>query len=229
MTLRLDWATHEAAVFACQNWHYSKTIPVPPLVKIGVWEDDAFIGVVLFSRGASPYLLKPYGLKTTEGCELTRVALRAHRAPVTRILSVAFKLLRKQCPGLRLIVSFADPYAGHHGGIYQGGNWIYCGSSGDKIEYVDRNGRRWHDRQVSETGMRKNFGVLRKCPKPSECTKLYLPGKHRYLMPLDAEMRAQVESLRQPFPRRKQSVDAPSFQEGERGSIPTPALLDSTT
>ena len=73
--LKIDWATHEAAKYACENWHYSKSIPVPPLVKIGVWENSKFIGVLIFSRGASSNLLKPYGLDQTEGCELTRVSL----------------------------------------------------------------------------------------------------------------------------------------------------------
>ena len=51
--LRIDWATEEAARFACEHWHYSKSIPMPPMVRIGVWEARRFIGVVLFSRGAS--------------------------------------------------------------------------------------------------------------------------------------------------------------------------------
>lgn len=71
-SLKIDWATHEAAKFACEKWHYSETMPVPPIVKIGVWENSKFIGVILFSRGASPDLLKPYGLTQYQGCELTR-------------------------------------------------------------------------------------------------------------------------------------------------------------
>ena len=50
--LKLDWCSHEAARWAVEHWHYSKSMPTPPVVKIGVWEDERFIGVVLFSRGA---------------------------------------------------------------------------------------------------------------------------------------------------------------------------------
>jgi hypothetical protein len=87
--LKIDWATHEAAKFACEKWHYSKSVPVPPLVKIGAWEDGKFIGVVIFSRGASSNLMSPYGLGQDEGCELTRIALTNHKTEVSRIVKLA--------------------------------------------------------------------------------------------------------------------------------------------
>lgn len=53
--LIVDWSTHKSVKYACENWHYSKSVPVPPLVKIGAWEDSQFIGVIVFSRGATIY------------------------------------------------------------------------------------------------------------------------------------------------------------------------------
>lgn len=47
--LRIDWATHEAARYACENWHYSGTVPVGKLAKVGAWERGEFVGVVLFA------------------------------------------------------------------------------------------------------------------------------------------------------------------------------------
>lgn len=200
--LSVDWCSHEAVSFACKNWHYSKSTPVPPLIKIGAWENDVFIGCVIFSRGASSNLLKPYGLETTEGCELTRVALGKHKTSVTKILSVAIKMLKKKEPNLRLIVSFADPQYGHHGGIYQGGNWIYCGDTANGKEFWYK-GKRLHSRQVSEKGWNIQQGVKRKTVKPSECEIIETKGKHRYLMPLDKKMRKQIECLRKPYPKKQ--------------------------
>lgn len=224
--LKIDWATHEAAKFACLNWHYSKSTPVPPLVKVGVWEDSKFIGVVIFSRGASSNLLKPYNLNTEQGCELTRVALSVHKAPVSRILSLAFKFLKKNSPGLRLIVSFADPNEGHHGGIYQATNWIYSGITAPTTKYVDKHGREWHSRQVSEKGYNVQQGNIRKTVKPSECTKIAQEGKHRYLLALDESMRAQISALSKPYPKRagSKAIVAPTDQVGEGGVTPTSAL-----
>lgn len=111
--------SYKAAKYAVEHWHYSQSLPVPPRTMFGVWEHGKFIGTVIFSRGASPELGRQYGLKQVEVCELTRVALNDHDAPVTQIVAAAIRALREHSPGLRLIVSFADPHYGHHGGIYQ--------------------------------------------------------------------------------------------------------------
>lgn len=176
----------------------------PPLVKIGAWENLKFIGTVIFSRGASSNLSSPYRLTQDQCCELTRVALSKHKTPVSKILSIAIKFLKKNSPDLKLIVSFADPNEGHHGGIYQATNWIYTGKSAKSYKYIDKNGREWHSRQVSEKGYNIQQGRRRKTVKPSECKKIMCEGKHRYLFPLDNEMRIQIEELRKPYPKREE-------------------------
>jgi hypothetical protein len=211
--LRVDWATHAAARYACENWHYSKSVPVPPLVKVGVWEADKYIGVILFSRGANNNMLKPFGLSVTEGCELTRVALSGHCAPVSRIIKIALKFLRDNSPGLRLIVSFADPSHGHHGGIYQAGGWIYTGRQQDSVEWLAPDGKVWHGRMVKAKGWTTCHGVRRKTWRPDQCTKVIKPGKHRYLMPLDPEMLAKILPLAQPYPKRPKQATPGSTSE----------------
>lgn len=178
-----------------------------PLTKIGVWEDGVFIGCVIFGRGASDALLKPYGLSVTEGCELVRVALTRHRTPVSRIVSLSILLLKRFSPGLRLVVSFADPLHGHVGGIYQAGNWIYSGETSSDCFYIDKRGRKWHSRNVSVSGVKLNFGRPTRCPKPSECKRVETPGKYRYLMPLDVDMRARLLHLIKPYPKRGRGAE----------------------
>lgn len=203
--LKIDWATHEAAKYACENWHYSKSVPVPPLVKIGAWENGKYIGCVIFSRGASSNLLNPYNLKQDQGCELTRIALNKHQNPVSKILKFALIFLKKNSPDLRLVVSFADPQYGHHGGVYQAGNWIYCGDTAPGVEYW-HNKKRLHSRQVSEKGFNIQQGQIRKTVKPSECTIIKTKGKHRYLMPLDKDMNAKIAPLAKPYPKREKQA-----------------------
>lgn len=222
--LKIGWATHEASKYAVEKWHYSKTLPVPPIVKVGVWENDIFIGVVLFSRGASPDLLKPYGLSQLDGCELTRIALNKHFTPVSKIMTIAIKFLKKHCPDLKLIVSFADQSKGHHGGVYQATNWIYTGQSSPSIEYWKDN-KRWHPRQLSEKGYTIQFGAKRSCPKPSECKKIKVPGKHRYLMPLNEEIKNKILHLSKTYPKRvKHESNASDYQSEESGAVPTNTL-----
>jgi hypothetical protein len=218
--LRIDWATHEAAKYACENWHYSRTLPVGKMVKVGVWESGRFLGVVIFCWGMNRNLVSPYGLQITEGCELVRVALTKHTNHVTRIIRISIAFLKKQSPGLRLIVSFADSVAGHHGGIYQGGNWIYAGLSSAGFEWR-LNGKRLNKRAY--TG--ENFGSKR-LEVPRGAVKVRISGKHRYLMPLDEEIRKRIEPLRKSYPKRVRSVDSDTstVQVEEGGANPTRTL-----
>lgn len=192
--LLVAFCSHEAARTACTRWHYSKSLPAGKTVRIGVWEDGRFIGVALFGWGANRNIGAPYGLDQTEVCELTRVALRAHRAPVTQIVAEALRLIRQQSPGLRLVVSFADPTQGHHGGIYQAGNWIYAGTSGTGRAWRHKaSGRVVHNRTATQDG--RDPRVLHE--------QITTPGKHRYLMPMDRAMRRKVEPLRRVPPAAK--------------------------
>jgi hypothetical protein len=219
--LRIDWATHEAAKYAVETWHYSRVLPVPPLVKVGVWERNVFIGVVIFSRGATPSLVKPFGLQQTEGCELTRIAMTKHNAPVSRVVKLAIQFLKRNSPELRLIVSFADPSEGHHGGVYQAGNWIYSGQSAKSVEYIGPDGKRWHARMVKKQGWTTVQGKRRKTLTPDQCTPVEKPGKHRYLMPLDADMRARIMPLAKPYPKRaKQAMTDVQSEQRQGGTDP---------
>ena len=142
----------------------------------------------------------PYDLTTFQVCELVRVALNNnHKSAVTRIISVAIRMLKKECPGLRLVVSFADPCQGHHGGIYQGGNWIYTGDSSPSYMWRLPDGSLAHDRRFSGSG----WNAPKTPPKGS--IKIKVPGKHRYLMPLDEEMRKRILPLSKPYPKRVSS------------------------
>jgi len=224
--LRLNWCTHEAAKYAVENWHYSKSLPPPPHNLVGAWENGKYIGAIIFARGATGELLSPYGLTKTEGCELVRVALAEHITPVSRIVSIAIRFLKSRCPGLKLIVSFADPHQGHHGGIYQAGNWVYAGQSAPSSMYRDKCGKLWHERMISKTGKKKVFGKYRQVLRPTDCERIRMPGKHRYLMPLDDEIRQRIEPLRKPYPKRVRSEDSGTAgnQPVGGGAIPTRTL-----
>ena len=212
--LKIDWATHEAAKYAVENWHYSQCLPAGKLVKVGAWENKKFIGVVIFGCGANNNLSKAFKLTQQECCELVRIALTKHIAPVSQVAAFAIRFLKVQSPKLKLIVSYADPEQGHHGGIYQAGNWIYDGEQSSQTEYF-LNGKQTHGRSVIAS--RGTVKGLR---------KIKVRGKHRYLMPLDNEMRKQIIPLAKPYPKRASSetIDTPGIHPGKGGETPTDAL-----
>jgi len=203
--LKIDWASHAAAKYACLNWHYSKCLPVGKLVKVGAWEGGKFIGVVIFGRGATYRLLEKYELSQDQGCELVRIALTKHTVTVTKIMALAIKFLTKSCPELKMVVSFADPAQGHHGGIYQGGNWIYTGLSdqGGSLEYF------YKDKWTHARSMKEAWGSVGKDIAQQKNTLTRKPSrKHRYLMPLDKEISAKIVPLAKPYPKRVKEQDS---------------------
>lgn len=193
--LKVEWCTYAAAKHAVLNWHYSRRMPVGKLVMVGAWESGRFVGVVIFGLGAAAKLGKPYGVSRFEVCELVRVALREHKAPVSQIVAHALRFLKCKCPKIRVVVSFADPARGHHGGIYQAGNWIYLGKTSPDVAY--RIGSRIvHNRNFSGG----QFGrPKRKLPR--NAIKVRTIGKHRYAFGLDHEMRELLRTMAQLFPK----------------------------
>ena len=199
--IKVDWATNEAAKYACENWHYSKCLPIGKLVKVGVWEHGKFIGVVIFSRGTARHLVTRFGLKMEEGCELTRVAMTRHRVQVSRVMRIALLFLKAKCPTIKLVVSFASEAEGHHGGIYQAGNWIYEGRSATSQDYY-YNGRKVPSRTVNEVASKANLKVG-DLLKTGAVRKASAKGKHRYLMPLDKELMTKLQLTGQKYPKRE--------------------------
>ena len=227
--LKIDYATHKAAKFACENWHYSKTIPVPPLVKFSVYENNKFIGCIIFSRGASSNISKPFGLEQIEVCELTRVALKKHESNVSKMVSIAIKMLRKQNPKIKIIVSYADPNNGHNGSIYQALNFIYIGETAKTNKYYDKTGKMWHSRQVSEKGYNIQYGERVKALKPSELLKCKEKGKYKYVYPLDSTMKEFCLKLSKPYPKKcvgGVESDTSGVHPEEGGALPTPTLIE---
>lgn len=194
---------YKAAKYAVEHWHYSKCLPRGKMVSLGVWENQIFIGCVIFSLGNNQYQGNFLGLKSIEICELARVALTKHQSSVSQIVSIALKKLKQENSGLRAVFSYADPMQGHTGGIYQAMNWVYIGTGGSKEAFITNSGKKVHSRLISPTGYKSHFGKMHKTYTPDEVTRVELEPKHKYLYPLDKAMRKQIEPLAKPYPKRE--------------------------
>tara|TARA_R110000803_G_scaffold26601_1_gene62774 strand:+ start:361 stop:1062 length:702 start_codon:yes stop_codon:yes gene_type:complete len=224
--LKLDWANYKAAEYSCKNWHYSKCLPIGKSVKVGVWENNKFIGVVLFSRGTAPTLGKKYGLVQTECVELTRIALTNHISPVSRIMAIALKFLQKSNKGIRLVVSFAAKSENHHGGIYQACNWIYTGETTANKDAIYK-GRRVPNRSLTPISQRYKCTVS-ELIKKGVFSDIRQIGKHRYLMPLDEEIKKRTIILSKPYPKRvkQATVNDQLTGRGGRTHPHAPNIMD---
>lgn len=208
--IKVAFATKKATKYACEHWHYSHKIPAGNLFSVGVWDDDHFLGVVIFSHGANPRIGIPYNLTQYQCVELTRVALRNHKGVfVSEIMAKAIKYLKKHNPKLILIVSYSDPVQGHKGGIYQATNWIYVGY-GQKSKTYIVNGRKLHNKTVSGFCVRhKELFEDFKGNQLEFLQKYYdknikavvTPGKHKYLFALNKKARRKLKSIALPYPK----------------------------
>lgn len=198
--LELRPASFKEAEYAAQTWHYSGTLAAPMRQALAVLEDGEWIGCIVFGCGATPNLGKPYGLEQNQICELTRVALRSHHTPVSRILSIALMLLHKQRPEIRLIVSFADSGQGHIGTIYQAGNWLYVGKRESHAYRV--NGKVYHPRTLHRLHGKGGQSVewLRANVDP-RAERIKVPVKYKYLYVFDPALRETLRAQRLPYPK----------------------------
>lgn len=199
--LRVLPCTYDAAKFAVTSWHYSERMPSGKLAKYGVWDSKRFWGVVIFGRGATPNIGKPFGLPQTECVELVRVALDVgHPFFTSQAVAAALKALAADSPGLRLVVSYADIAENHKGGIYQAGNWIYVGKgalrSGGQMKI---HGKTIHARSIVNKYGTSSVDWIREHVDPN--VELAPPSaKHKYVFPLDRAMRRQVNRMARPYP-----------------------------
>lgn len=225
--LKIDWATYEAAKYACLNWHYSRCMPRSKQAKMAVYENGTFIGCLIFGLGAGNLTNgKRFGLaECFDVAELMRVALNKHQSPTSKIVAIAIRMLRKQSPNLKMLISLSDPRQGHVGGIYQAGNWIYIGTTSKQIRYFDKEGKEHHPRHLHPSGFKNHWGKPVRCLKPNDLTKQEFPGKHIYLMPFNDEIREKIEPLSKPYPKRASEVVSDGPDQGYRGGAePTRTL-----
>lgn len=89
------------------------------------------------------------------------------------------------------LVSFADPNQGHHGGIYQAASWLYTGQSSETRVYRLADGR-----TVSRRSFHSGSTSLPPSVKP-----VSLPGKHRYVRPLNRHARRDLRQPVLPYPK----------------------------
>jgi len=223
--LKLAWCDAKAASYAAKHWHYTKTAPGQKSVSIGVWENGEFCGCLIYGWGANRHIGSPYGLENTQIAELVRVALRTgHKTPVSRILTIANKMIARRCPNLRLLLSYADTGQGHHGGIYQANGWLYLGHATPQSAVI-LHGKKIHKRNISAQYGHCSVKRLRQevDPKASWVAEAI---KYTYVLPLDQEIQKVVKPMSKPYPKRATSIgaDASTFQVEEGGSQPTVAL-----
>ena len=119
------------------------------------------------------------------------------------VISQTLKMLKKDSPQTKVVISYADPGANHKGIIYRASNWLYQGNDigmGDAYMYRYPNTDNWlSDRAIGEQlGTNGLQGVLSKVPDMEYRKKL---RKHRYIYFLcgKKEKKRLIKKLKHPL------------------------------
>ena len=78
------------------------------------------------------------------------------------------------------LVSYADPNAGHKGGVYKAASWIYHGKSEEVRTYIDAQGQSTSRRAFHSGGRSMTKAQI----EARGFTELRLPGKLRFVKPM---------------------------------------------
>jgi len=196
----LTIANYEAIKYACMNFHYAKRVP-NCLIAFNVYQDDEWCGVIAYGHGANPNIAEPYDKWTGQVLELLRVALNGKQKTTSECVALSLKALKRYCPLVDLVVSYADTDQGHMGVLYQATNWMYVGlmNEGARGGFTIH-GQFVHCRSVSSRGWKNSLEWLRLNVDPS-VTEFITEGKHKYLYPLNKKMRKRVRELAQEYPK----------------------------
>lgn len=194
--MRLEIASKKAIQYACNNFHYAKVKPVTSIAYSVFNNKNEWCGVITFGGGASANMGTPFGLKFGQYLELTRMALNGKQESTSKAMSIAIRLLKKSCPSVKLLISYADKGQNHYGTIYQATNWYFIGESDSSgIDYYYQ-GKWRHDRTLNDYG--REF--LSKLPKRKRS------GKYKYIFPIDKNLLSMCNKLARLYPKKQADI-----------------------
>lgn len=108
---------------------------------------------------------------------------------LTRAISAAVGIIRR-LENPDALVSYADPNAGHRGGVYRAASWIYHGQSEESRAYRGKNGE-IVSRRAFHSGKR---GMRKAEIEAMGFSELKLPGKERFVKPLSRRAKRVVDT-----------------------------------
>jgi hypothetical protein len=109
---------------------------------------------------------------------------------LTQAISAAVDVIRRlEKPDV--LVSYADPNAGHKGGVYRAASWIYHGRSEEARAYRDAQGQ-IIARRAFHSG---NHGMKKSDIESIGYVELKLPGKERFIKPLSRRAKRALGNL----------------------------------
>lgn len=110
---------------------------------------------------------------------------------LTEMIAKSILGLQAVEPDVEVLVSYADPNAGHEGYVYRAASWAYTGRSEDPRGYVDASGHFFPRRKFHSGGQ----GLKKAEIEARGFKEVFRPGKHRFVKGLTAKARREIGRL----------------------------------
>ena len=116
---------------SCKNYHYLKSYPGGSLLDFGIFVQQALLGVVVIGAGAFNIHRLFKDAEPDQVVCLSRLWLddRCGRNSESRVLGIIRRAMRRWRTGIKVIVAYSDPAAGHTGMVYRAAGFLYVGRS----------------------------------------------------------------------------------------------------
>lgn len=181
--------------------HYSRRIVQNSYVHLGVHVDGQLVGVLQFGYALNPRAVGKIVGNTAvdEYLELNRMWLDdvAPRNSESRAISYALKYLKRACPKVKWVQSFADERCGRLGVVYQASNFLYLGSH--LTGFYELDGETYHEMLLTahKKGGRRGEHLRANIDR-AEHKKL---RQFRYLIFLRPAYRRDLRMRPKPYPK----------------------------
>lgn len=173
------------------NHHYLHSMPAGARACYGIYLFGDLHGAAVFTAGARQGHKLLAAARPQDVVTLARLWLSdtLPRNSESRVLGIVLRSLKKTTDW-KLILSYADPLAGHTGIIYRASGWLYLGQT-EANSYVDLGDNTLHHpRSIYSRYGSNNIRHLRATGVPAR--RVAQPGKHRYAYVLDPAWRWRV-------------------------------------
>ena len=194
--MRLTKANSKAINYACKNFHYSKSVPTIQYAYNVYNDKNEWCGVIIYDGGANNNLAKSFNLNNGEVLELERVALNGKQEQTSKAVALSLKLLHKENPIVKILVSYADHRQKHVGTIYKATNWIYLGISKTSDTQYFYKGKWTHERTINS---KNNKEYLKKT-----LLKRQNSNKFKYIYCFDKELKQKYEGIKKEYPKESE-------------------------
>lgn len=196
--------------------HYLHSMPAAPRRCYGVSLDGELLGGVVFTSGARHGHRLLTAARPQDVATLARLWL-SDVLPVnseSRGLGFVLRDLRRTT-SWKLLLSYADPAAGHVGTIYQATSWVYLGKTAGETCVRLADGKLHHPRSVFTHFGSNRIGHLNATGVAAHREEV--SGKYRYAYVLDPAWGWRLRDLRQSYPAPR-SRGPPALAPRHRGS-----------